>query len=319
VSQHPRPLVSYVVPVFNEQESIAMFYDTLCSTISQREDLDFELVFIDDGSSDDSPALLAAFADEDPRVRTILLSRNFGHQAAVTAGMDAARGDAVVVMDADLQDPPAVSLELIKAWEDGAEIAYAQRVSRNDKASKRLAAHAYYRVLRRLSDVDIPADTGDFRLMDRRVVDEVNAMREPHRFLRGMVAFVGFNQVGVPFERDARYAGESKYPLRKMIQLAADGIISFSTVPLRLILATGYAFSGLAFIGIIYAVLMKFFAPEITVEGWTFMVISVLLMGGVQLIMLGIIGAYVGRIYTSSQGRPLYIARDGSSAPVRDA
>src|SRR5690606_33921207 len=210
----------------------------------------------------------------------------------VTAGMDAARGDAVVVMDADLQDPPAVSLELIKAWEDGAEIAYAQRVSRNDKASKRLAAHAYYRVLRRLSDVDIPADTGDFRLMDRRVVDEVNAMREPHRFLRGMVAFVGFNQVGVPFERDARYAGESKYPLRKMIKLAADGIISFSTVPLRLILATGYAFSGLAFIGIIYAVLMKFFAPEITVEGWTFMVISVLLMGGVQLIMLGIIGAY---------------------------
>lgn len=305
----PIRLVSYVLPIYNEAGNIALLHATLTGVVAQRPDLGAEFIYVNDGSTDESLQLLDALAASDPRVRVVDFARNFGHQMAVTAGLDHSRGAAVIIMDADMQDPPSLCLELIAAWESGADVAYAQRVSRKDTAVKRASAHMYYRVLHVLSDVDIPRNTGDFRLMDRVVVDYINAMREPHRFLRGMVAFVGFTQVAVPFERDARHAGVSGYPLRRMIRFASDGIIGFSTAPLRLILMTGYVFSGLAFLGVLYALGMKIFRPDITVDGWTLTIISILLMGGVQLIMLGIIGAYVGRIYSTSQQRPLYIVR----------
>ncbi|WP_062530457.1 glycosyltransferase family 2 protein [Demequina rhizosphaerae] len=311
------PLLSFVLPVFNEVGNISLLHEELSQVTALRPDFEVEFIFINDGSDDDSLDALERLAQQDSRVTVIDFARNFGHQFAVTAGLDHARGDAVIIMDTDLQDPPAVCLDLISAWEAGADVVYAQRTSRKDTVFKRVTADAFYRALSRLSDVPIPRNTGDFRLMDRAVVDYVNTMREPHRFLRGMVAYVGFTQVAVPFEREARHAGATGYPLRKMVRFAADGLLGFSIAPLRLILATGYTFSGLAFLGIVYAILMKFLAPQVTVDGWTFIVISILLMGGVQLIMLGIIGAYVGRIYSTSQQRPLYVVRRLTAASSR--
>jgi len=266
-----------------------------------------EYLFVNDGSKDDSLKKLVDIQKKDSSVRVINFSRNFGHQIAVTAGLDNATGDAVIIMDADMQDPPSVSLELIKKWEQGYEVAYAQRKTRKDTLFKKFTAALFYRTLQKLASIDIPRDTGDFRLIDRKVLLAINSMREHDRFLRGMVAWVGFKQVAVQFDRNDRNAGETNYPLSKMIKLAVDGILGFSTYPIRLISKVGYLISSLAFLGIIYAIGYKYINPSGTVPGWTFIVISILFIGGLQLVMLGILGGYIGRIYSEAQNRPLYL------------
>lgn len=309
-------LVSYVFPIYNESGNIELLFDTLTEVVASRADLNFEFVFVNDGSRDRSMEMLRDLHRRDNRVVVVDLSRNFGHQIAVTAGLDAASGDAIIIMDSDMQDPPLVSLELIAKWEQGWDVVYAQRVSRKDTLFKRATASVYYRLLRRLADIEIPTNTGDFRLVDRKVVDGLARMPEHNRFLRGMVSFVGYRQIAVQFRRDERHAGVTGYPLRRMLKFASDGILSFSSAPLRLISSTGYLFSALSFVGIVYAFLMKVLAPEVTIDGWTFIVISVLLMGGIQMIMLGVLGSYIGRVYTESQSRPLYFVQQELRARV---
>ncbi|EDY56711.1 MULTISPECIES: glycosyltransferase family 2 protein [Streptomyces] len=305
-----RSLVSYVLPVYNEEDGIKAFHTELTTALDERPESDYELVYVNDGSGDGSLAILKDLAKNDERVRVVDFARNFGHQIAITAGLDVARGDAVIVMDTDLQDPPRVSLELVDAWREGAEIVHARRRSRQDTAFKRATAHLYYRVLRSSTDVDIPLDTGDFRLLDRRVADELRKYRERSRFVRGIVASMGYRQTEVAFDRDERFAGETKYPLRKMARLAIDGMTSFSTAPLKMITRLGFVVLVLSLLGILYALAMKFFRPDITVSGWTMMMCVVLFLGGTQMLSLGVIGAYIGRIYSEAQGRPLYLVRD---------
>jgi glycosyltransferase involved in cell wall biosynthesis len=309
--------ISFVLPVHNEAGGLRAFHTELSGAMGKRPDLSFEFVYVNDGSRDGSLDLLRELEAADPRVRVLDLSRNFGHQIAITAGIDHAHGDAVVVMDTDLQDPPAVALELVAAWEGGADIVYAQRRSRRDSPFKRFTAWLYYALLHVFAEVDIPRNTGDFRLMDRRAADALREHRERNRFVRGMVASLGFTQVGVPFDRDERTTGTTGYPLAKMLRLAADGITSFSTAPLRVITRLGLFSVALSLLGIGYAVAQKVFWPETTVEGWTWLVVAVLFMGGVQMLSLGVIGSYVGRIYSEVQNRPLYLLREPSSA--RDA
>ncbi|MEU3348521.1 glycosyltransferase family 2 protein [Streptomyces sp. NPDC006700] len=315
-----RPLISYVLPVYNEQDGIAAFHTALTAALAERPDLDYELVYVNDGSSDASLGILQELAAGDGHVRVVDFARNFGHQIAITAGLDLAAGDAVIVMDTDLQDPPRVSLELVDAWREGAEIVHARRRSRQDTAFKRATAHLYYRVLRSCAEVDIPLDTGDFRLLDRRVADELRRYRERNRFVRGIVASMGFRQTEVAFDRDERFAGETKYPLRKMARLAIDGVTSFSTVPLRLITRLGFLVLLLSLAGIVYALAMKFFRPDITVSGWTMLMVVVLFLGGTQMLFLGVLGSYIGRIYGEVQARPLYLVREviGAREDERD-
>ncbi|MFB7738341.1 glycosyltransferase family 2 protein [Streptomyces sp. NPDC056112] len=315
-----RPLISYVLPVYNEQDGIAAFHTALTAALAERPELDYELIYVNDGSSDGSLAILRELAADDGHVRVVDFARNFGHQIAITAGLDIAGGDAVIVMDTDLQDPPRISLELVDAWREGAEIVHARRRSRQDTAFKRATAHLYYRVLRSCAEVDIPLDTGDFRLLDRRVADELRRYRERSRFVRGIVASMGFRQTEVAFDRDERFAGETKYPLRKMARLAIDGVTSFSTVPLRMITRLGFLVLLLSLAGIVYALAMKFFRPDITVSGWTMLMVVVLFLGGTQMLFLGVLGSYIGRIYGEVQARPLYLVREviGSRADERD-
>lgn len=307
---HGRRLVSYVLPVYNEEGGIQAFHDRLAAAARTRPDLDFEFVYVNDGSRDKSLEILQGIARTCPEAKVVNLSRNFGHQMAITAGLDHADGDAVIVMDTDLQDPPEVSLELIGAWESGAQIVYAQRRSRKDTAMKKFTAHSYYRLLRKFADIDIPVDTGDFRLMDRATTDLLRAHRERNRFVRGLVASLGFTTVAVPFDRDERTSGETNYPMSKMLRLAADGVTSFSTVPLKLITRLGVLTVLIALLGIVYAVAMRLFVPDVSVPGWTLLTILVLFLGGVQMLSLGVIGSYVGRIYTEVQARPLYIVQE---------
>jgi dolichol-phosphate mannosyltransferase len=302
-----RRKIAYVFPIFNEEGNIDLLHRTLDEvTTPLRERYDLEFIFVNDGSRDASLDRLLELRDRDERVTVISLSRNFGHQIAVTAGLDAAHADAVIIMDSDLQDPPRVSLELIERWENGADVVYAQRRTRQDTAFKRLTANAFYRVLRKLASIDIPPNTGDFRLLDRKVVDELRRCREHHRFLRGLVSYLGFRQEAVLFDRDARHAGETSYPLRKMIKFAADGILGFSVAPLRFISRLGYLISILSFLGVAYVLGVKIFSPEDTVPGWAFVMIVMFLLGGIQMIMLGVLGSYIGRTYVESQRRPLY-------------
>ncbi|WP_127355923.1 glycosyltransferase family 2 protein [Actinacidiphila soli] len=303
-------LVSYVLPVYNEQDGIQRFHDELVATLAERPEIRYELVYVNDGSADGSLATLRDLAKNDPQVLVIDFARNFGHQIAITAGLDEASGDAVIIMDTDLQDPPRVGLQLIDAWlHDGAEIVHARRRTRQDTLFKRATAHAYYRLLRSWTDVDIPLDTGDFRLLDRRVVDELRRFRERGRFVRGIVASMGFRQTEVLFDRDERFAGETKYPLRKMARLAIDGVTGFSTVPLRLITRLGFLVLAMSVVGIAYAVAMRIFRPDITVSGWTMLMVVMLFLGGTQMLSLGVLGSYIGRTYTEAQARPLYIVR----------
>ena len=303
-------LISYVLPVYNEAEGIKHFHTELTSAVAQRPEFDFEFIYVNDGSADGSLRILHDMAKNDPRVRVIDFARNFGHQIAITAGLDYAAGEAVIVMDTDLQDPPRVSLEMIDAWLAGAEVVQARRRTRRDTPFKRATAHAYYRVLRSCSDVDIPVDTGDFRLLNRRAAEELRSFRERSRFIRGMVASMGFNQQELLFDRDERLAGETKYPMRKMLRLAADGVTGFSTAPLKLITRMGFAALALALLGIIYSVTLRLFFPEVTVSGWTMLMVVMLFLGGLQMLSLGVIGSYIGRIYSEVQQRPLYIVRD---------
>lgn len=300
-----RQLITFLFPIYNEEGNIPLLYETICRVMAPLDE-DIELVFVNDGSKDNSLGLLRGLADVDPRVMVIDLARNYGHQIAVTAGLDAANGDAVVIMDSDLQDPPEVALELIQKWREGYDIAYAQRRTRQDSRFKRWTADAYYRILNMLSDIQIPRNTGDFRLISRKVLEHIRRYREHDRFLRGMIAHAGFRQVAVPFDRHARHAGETGYPLRKMIRLATDGILGFSSKPLLLISRFGFLFALLALLGILYALAVRLFFPENAVPGWAFISITVLLVGGVQLVLMGIMGSYIGRIYTEVMRRPLY-------------
>ncbi len=300
-------LVAYVLPVYDEAEGIDAFHAELIDIAGGRPDLAFEFVYVDDGSRDDSLARLLALREADDRVTVISLSRNHGHQMAVTAGLDAcATADAVVVMDTDLQDPPGVSLRMLAAWEGGADVVYAQRRTRQDTWFKRTTASAYYRVLNHVSEVEIPRDVGDFRLMDRRVVAEVARYREHDRFLRGIVAQVGFRQEAVLYDRAARHSGRSHYPLRSMTRLAASGVMGFSTTPLRLISRTGFAISVVSVALAAYVFGVRVFDPDQAVPGWAFLGVGMFLLGGLQLVMMGVIGSYLGRVYVEAQGRPLY-------------
>jgi dolichol-phosphate mannosyltransferase len=302
-----RRVVAYVLPVHNEADGLPAFHDALIAATDTRPDLDFEFVYVDDGSRDASLDLVLELRRSDPRVTVVSLARNFGHQIAVTAGLDAAaERDAVVVMDTDLQDPPEVSLRLIETWESGVDVAYAQRRTRRDSRFKRGTAYVFYWLLTRLASVDIPRNVGDFRLMDHRVVAEVNRYREHDRFLRGIVAHVGFRQEAVPFDRDPRYAGSSSYPLRTMLKLAADGILGFSTFPLRLISRVGMLISLLSLLGALFVVYVRLFMPDKAVPGWAFITVGMFMLGGIQLLMMGVIGSYLGRVYVETQDRPLY-------------
>lgn len=301
--------ISFALPVYDEQEGIRAFHAELCEATATRPELGFEFVYVNDGSRDSSLTHLLALQRQDDRIRIVDLSRNFGHQMAITAGIEHCTGDAVITMDTDLQDPPAVAMQLIAAWESGADVVYAQRRKRDDTAFKRVTAFLYYRSFRYLADVELPRDTGDFRLLSRQVVQEFLRHGERNRFIRGLVPRLGFRQVFVQFDRGGRYAGESKYPLRSMLALAADGIASLSTIPLRFITRLGVLSVIIAMVGIVYALVLRLFFPQITLPGFTLTLVAVLFLGGVQMLSLGVIGSYVGRIYAEVQGRPLYIVR----------
>ena len=305
-----RSLISIVVPCLDEEEVLAETLDRLDRMSRLPPDCDFEFIFVDDGSSDATMVLLRQAAARDNPVRVIGFARNFGQQIAVSAGIDRARGDAVVLMDADLQDPPEVVAEMIACWRTGFDVVYGTRRSRrHDGPLKRITASGFYKVINRLSEVPIPRDTGDFRLMSRPVVEVLRRMPERHRFLRGMVAWAGFRQTALSYDRPERFAGKTKYPLRKMMRYAADGILSFSTRPLQMSIALGLMSAFLALVGIGYALFMRIFTST-WVEGWTALMIAVLFLGGVQLLSLGILGEYVGRIYSEVQRRPLYVVRE---------
>jgi dolichol-phosphate mannosyltransferase len=305
-----RMLLSIVVPCYNEQEVIGETVRRLREFCSAVDDLDVELLFVDDGSRDDTRRLLRGFAKADPRIKVIGFARNFGHQVAVTAGIDAARGDAVVLIDADLQDPPEVVHQMVAKWREGYDVVYGTRTERAGESAFKIAtARAFYRLLNRLSDVPIPLDTGDFRLMSRTVVETLRAMPERDRFVRGMVSWVGFRQVALPYRRAERFAGETKYPLGKMLRFATDGVLSFSTKPLQISVAMGMISAIFALVGIVYALSLRLFT-SIWVEGWTALMIAVLFIGGVQLISIGILGEYIGRIYNEIKRRPLYVVEE---------
>lgn len=301
--------VAMVIPCYNEVENLRETHRRVSESVA-RAGVGYEIVYVDDGSSDATPEMLRHLQAEDPHVRVVYLARNFGHQFAVTAGLAHARGDAVVILDADLQDPPEIVVEMIRRWEEGFDVVYGVRTDREGETHfKLLTARLFYRLIRWLSDTEMPLDTGDFRLLDRKVVDAILAMPERDRFLRGMVSWAGFRQIGVPYRRAARFAGETKYPLPKMVRFALDGILSFSVKPLRLSTLMGFMSAGLALAAIVYALAMRLFTQR-WVTGWTALIIAILFLGGAQLISLGIIGEYIGRLYGEAKRRPLYLVRE---------
>ncbi|CAA9265795.1 MAG: Glycosyltransferase [uncultured Chthoniobacterales bacterium] len=306
------PLISIVVPCFNEAAVIRETHRRLSELALRLDDVRFEFIYVDDGSHDETATLLHELSVSDQRVRGLRLSRNFGHQVATTAGVENAAGDAVVIIDADLQDPPETIEAMVARWREGYQVAYGQRSERAGETRVKLwTARTFYRWMNRLSRVQHPVDTGDFRLMDRAVVEALLRMPERDRFLRGMVSWVGFRQVAVPYRRAARYAGESKYPVAKMLRFASDAVFSFSLAPLRLAVWSGFFVMFLALLGIGYAVVIRvFFDPTNWERGWASIFVAILFMGGVQLISLGIIGEYVGRIYGEVKQRPLYFVRE---------
>jgi dolichol-phosphate mannosyltransferase len=306
----PSQLLSVVVPCYNEDAVLETTHARLSETLGRLAGLRHEIVYVDDGSRDGTGALLAALAAADRCVRVVRFSRNFGHQVAVTAGIEHARGDAVVLIDADLQDPPEVIPELVARWREGYDVAYGVRTDRPGETRFKLwTAKLFYRGINCMSETLIPVDTGDFRLMDRKVVDALLSMPEHDRFVRGMVSWVGFRQVAVPYRRGERAAGETKYPVGKMLRFALDGITSFSITPLTLATYAGFAASAVALLGIVYALVLRLFTPYY-VTGWTALFIAVLFLGGIQLTALGIMGQYVGRIYRETKRRPLYLVQE---------
>jgi glycosyltransferase involved in cell wall biosynthesis len=303
------PTVSIVAPCFNEAATLPEFYRRVSEAMQALGDT-WELVLIDDGSQDNTATILRELAHKDPHIRPVLFARNFGHQLAVTAGLDYCRGQAVVIIDSDLQDPPEVIPELIAEWHNGYEVVYARRTEREGETwFKLFTASLFYRLIYRITDVNIPLDTGDFRLLDRKVVDVINRMRERHRFLRGMSVWVGFRQTGVPYKRAARYAGETKYPLKRMVKFAGDAITGFSYFPLQLATYLGFVAAGISILAIPVVIALRVAGSQ-AFFGQATTLIAVLFLGGVQLISLGILGEYIGRIYDEARGRPLYIVRE---------
>jgi dolichol-phosphate mannosyltransferase len=300
-----KPTFSVIAPNYNEIESLPEFYQRVSAVMNKMGE-SWELILVDDGSQDGTGDLIRKLAQEDPHVRPVILARNFGHQIAVTAGLDYSRGDAVTIIDSDLQDPPEVIEELVKKWREGYEVVYAVRAEREGESWFKLwTASLFYRLIYRITDVKIPLDTGDFRLMDRKVVNVINSMRERPRFLRGMSAWVGYKQVGVPYKRAARFAGDSKYPFKKMLKLAINAVTGFSYFPLQLATYLGFGAAGLSILMIpVVIILRSITRTELVGQAST--LVAVLFLGGVQLISLGILGEYLGRVYDEVRGRPLY-------------
>jgi glycosyltransferase involved in cell wall biosynthesis len=302
-------LLSIVVPIFNEIDVIDIFYHRLKKVLDSLKSLTYEMVFIDDGSNDGSYQKLVDLASIDRNVKIVKFTRNFGHQIAITAGTDIAKGDAVVVIDADLQDPPEVIKDFVIKWQEGYDVVYGIREKRpGETGMKLITATLFYRILKRLTKIDIPVDVGDFRLMSKRAVTQFRKLREHDRFVRGLVSWVGYKQIGVPYSREKRHAGETKYPYTKMLKFAIDGLTSFSSVPLRLATYVGYITSFFAILYACSVFIQK--ALGITVQGWATIMVGMLFLGGVQLICLGIIGEYIARIFAETKQRPMYLVEE---------
>jgi dolichol-phosphate mannosyltransferase len=312
VAERHLGLLSIVAPMLDEEGTAQAFCDRVRSAL---DGLPWELVVVDDGSTDATPQILARNALGDERVKVVTLSRNFGHQTAITAGLDHAAGDVVVMIDSDLQDPPELIPTMIEHWRAGSDVVYATRTDRTGESHFKLAtARWFYRLMSKVSDVPLAQNSGDFRLLDRRALDALLAMRERNRYLRGMTAWVGFTQTALPYRREARHAGETKYPLRKMVRFALDAIASFSHAPLQIATVAGFVFAALAFLAIPVAIVLRFFGGGF-VPGVTTTVVAVLLLGGIQLMAIGMIGEYVGRIYDEVKRRPLYVVRERANVP----
>lgn len=304
-----KPTFSIIAPIYNELENIPELFPRVRDVMDQTGE-PWELILVDDGSTDGSTDMIRNLAENDARVRPVIFARNFGHQIAVTAGLDFSRGDAVVIIDSDLQDPPEVILDLIAKWREGYQVVYAVRAEREGESwFKRTTASLFYRLIYRITDVNIPLDTGDFRLMDKKAVNVMNQMREKHRFLRGMSSWVGFKQIGVEYKRKPRFAGETKYPFKKMLKLALNAVTSFSYFPLQLATYLGFIAAGLSVLAIPVVAILRL-TTGTALLGQATTIIIVLFFGGVQLISLGIIGEYIGRIYDETKGRPLYVVAE---------
>lgn len=301
-----RSLISVIIPVFDERENLDALASRLQAVFDRSTSCSFEVIFVDDGSRDGSSEILDRINERDARHKVIHFSRNFGHQAAFQAGLDAAAGNAVVLMDADLQDPPELIEEFLRKWAEGYEVVYAIRQKRKESLWKRTAYKIFYRTLRLISEIDAPLDAGDFCLMDYRVVQTLVALRERNRFLRGLRSWVGFRQIGVEYDRDSRNAGEPKYTLRKLLRLAFSGYVGFSSLPLRLSAWLGLSCATAGFLLALWAILSRIFEPHVP-QGWASTTAVILVVGGVQLVMLGVIGEYLGRVYDEVRARPLYV------------
>lgn len=301
--------LSIIIPIYNEQGNIDRLINRLKGVIAQLN-VTCEYVFINDGSKDDSINIIKNLAAIDPSVKFINFSRNFGHQIAVTAGLDKCIGERIVIIDADLQDPPELIIDMYKKMDEGFEVVYAKRAARKGESwMKKFTARMFYRILKSITSVNIPVDTGDFRIMDRKIVDVLKQMPEQQKFLRGQISWIGFNQTYVEYERDERFAGETGYTYKKMIRFALDGITSFSNFPLKFATICGFVVSGIAFLVMLYALYARFISRDY-IEGWTSIIISVLFLGGIQLISIGIIGEYISRLSSNVRNRPLYIIND---------
>ena len=300
--------ISVIVPMYYEEKIVSECYNRLTSVLKNIENYEYEIIFINDGSKDKTLEMLIDLSNNDKNVKVISFSRNFGHQAAVTAGLQYVTGDAIVIIDSDLQDPPELIPDMLKLWEDGNDVIYGKRQKRRgESAFKLLTAKLFYKTLNALSETEIPKDTGDFRLVDRRVVDTINMFPEHNKFLRGLFSWVGYKQIPYEYERKERFAGKTKYPLRKMVKLAGDGILSFSTKPLKLVGVLGSASILVSFIILIYAILSYVFKWNHLTAGWTSIMVTVTFFAGVQLLSIWIISEYLARIYDESRGRPQYI------------
>ena len=318
-SRTHRKLLSIVIPVFNEEENLPVLYDQLRSVLTKLP-YEMELIFIDDGSTDKTLTIIGTLASKDRRVKALSFSRNFGHQAALVAGLEHASGDAVITMDGDLQHPPALIPDLLRAWEKGAEVVQTIRAeTAGEPFFKHATSRAYYRIINAFSDTKVPPFSADFRLLDRRVVATLNRIPERDRFLRGLISWVGFRTILIPYRADARFAGTSKYTIRRMLGLAVDGILSFSAAPLHAVTAMGLIVSFLSFCYGIYSLYAYFFTSQ-TVPGWTSLLVTVLFLGGVQLVSIGVLGEYLIRVYNETKGRPVYILRESIGlVPLHDA
>lgn len=306
-----KKLLTVVVPVYCEEEVLGEFHSRIRSALEKLHDeFDLEFLFVNDGSTDRSLPMLLEMRDKDARVKVLDFSRNFGHQAAITAGIDESRGQATVIIDGDLQDPPEVIPFMVAKWQEGYQVVYGKRMARaGDPWIKRMLAHVFYRVIQAMSEVGLPADVGDFRLMDRAVVDVLKTMREENRYLRGMISWAGFAQCPVEYNRDRRYAGEAKYTFLRSLRLAIDGITSFSDRPLVYLTYGGMGITFLSVLFLVWTIVSKLIWPESAIVGWTSLMVVVVFFGGIQLMALGLVGQYLGRVYREVKGRPLYVVR----------